>query len=135
MKEMMELAKKMRVLYVEDNEEARESMVGLLQNIFDDVTIATDGEDGLKKFRQIDGIDLIITDINMPKMNGMEMVAKVREEDEDVFILILSAHNEAEYFAESNKQRVDGYLYKPLESKQFIDTISGVVAKFAQKKS
>ena len=131
MEEILKLSQGLKVLYVEDNEQARESMVGLLHNLFNEVVVAVDGQDGLEKFFQNGKIDLIITDINMPRLNGLDLIDKIREKDNNVSILVLSAHSEPSYFSKSSKKDIDGYLYKPLESKQFIEAITKVVKKAA----
>ena len=132
MKELMKFARQLNVLYVEDNEEARESTLGLLDNIFDNITTAVNGEDGLNQFRK-DNFDLILSDINMPKMNGIEMITKIREIDKDIPILILSAYNESGYFIETIKQGVEGYLLKPIDLNQFIDMINKAIEKIYLK--
>ncbi len=132
MKELMKFAKKLSVLYVEDDKEARESTLGLLDNIFDNITVAVDGEDGLDAFTK-HSFDLILSDINMPKMNGIEMITKIREVDKNIPILILSAYNESGYFIETIKQGVEGYLLKPIDLNQFIDMINKVIEKIYLK--
>ena len=133
MKKLMKFAQGLQVLYVEDNEEARESTLGLLDNIFDNITTAVNGEDGLEKFKK-DNFDLILTDINMPKMNGIEMITKIRELNRDIPILILSAYNESGYFIETIKQGVEGYLLKPIDLSQFVDMINKAVEKIYLKR-
>ena len=133
MDKLIKFAQGLRVLYVEDNKEARESTLGLLENIFDNITTAVNGEDGLEKFKK-GSFDLILTDINMPKMNGMEMIDKIRETNKDVPILILSAYNESGYFIETIKQGVEGYLLKPIDLDQFLDMIKKAVEKIYLKK-
>ncbi len=133
MKELIKITQSLKILYVEDNEAARESTLGLLNNIFNDITIAIDGQDGLEKFKA-NTLDLVLTDINMPKMNGIEMIAKIRELNKDIPILILSAYNESGYFIETIKQGVEGYLLKPIDLKQFIDMIKKATEKIYLKK-
>ena len=133
MKELMKFAKDLQVLYVEDNEEARESTLGLLDNIFSHITTAVNGQDGLEKF-QTKNFDLILTDINMPKMNGIEMVTKIRETNKHIPILILSAYNESGYFIETIKQGVEGYLLKPIDLNQFIDMLNKAIETIYLKK-
>jgi len=129
----MNFAQELQVLYVEDNKETREATLGLLDNIFNNITIAVDGQDGLEKF-QIKSFDLVLTDINMPKMNGIEMVTKIRETNKDMPILILSAYNESGYFIEAIKQGIEGFLIKPIDLSQFIDMINKAIEKIYLKK-
>jgi len=117
---ILSVSKKMRVLYVEDNEEARESTLGLLSNIFTDIVVAVDGEDGLNTFlKDTTEYNLIISDINMPNMNGREMIQRVREVDENIMIFVLTADIEAERKVIKN---VNAYLHKPIDyMKLFIE--------------
>ncbi len=133
MDKLIKFAQNLRVLYVEDNKEARESTLGLLTNIFNNITTAVNGEDGLEKFKE-GGFELILTDINMPKMNGMEMIEKIRETDKDIPVLVISAYNESGYFIETIRLGVEGYLLKPIDLDQFLDMIRKAVEKIYLKK-
>ncbi|NPA73322.1 MAG: EAL domain-containing protein [Epsilonproteobacteria bacterium] len=132
LEEMIDFLKTKKLLYVEDNPEARESTLGVLEEFFTDITIAEDGVEGLEKFKNNE-IDLIITDINMPKMSGLEMIQEIREFDEDVFILVLSAYNESGFFMDSIRLGVDGYLLKPIEIEQFISILQKITQKLKLK--
>ncbi|MEA3331183.1 MAG: EAL domain-containing protein [Campylobacterota bacterium] len=128
--EIIKYSKNLKLLYVEDNEEARESTIIILEEFFDDITVAINGEDGYEKFEQLkDDIDLIITDINMPKLNGLEMIEKIRTINKDIPILVLSAYNESGFFMDSIKLGVEGYLLKPIDIEQFL----GMLEKVTQK--
>ena len=122
----------LRLLYVEDNEHARESMMNVLEEFFGDVVITCDGQEGLEGFNN-NKIDLIITDINMPRLNGLEMIKEIRKLDTDVPILILSAHNESGFFLDSIKLGVDGYLLKPIVINQFMEILKKVTQKLKFK--
>jgi len=122
----------LRLLYVEDNEHARESMMNVLEEFFGDVIIACDGQEGLEGFEN-NKIDLIITDINMPRLNGLEMIKEIRKTDTDVPILILSAYNESSFFLDSIKLGVDGYLLKPIVISQFMEILKKVTQKLKYK--
>ena len=132
LEDMIDFLKDKQLLYVEDNYEARESTIGILEEFFSKIIVAEDGLDGLEKFKT-NNIDLIITDINMPKMNGLDMVQKIREIDQDVFILVLSAYNESGFFMDSIRLGVDGYLLKPIEIEQFITMLQKVSQKIKLK--
>ena len=67
--------RKLKLLYVEDNPEITESTLMILEEFFTHIIVAVDGVDGLEKLEEND-IDLIITDICMPNMNGFEMIEK-----------------------------------------------------------
>jgi len=116
------------LLYVEDNEEARDSTLELLHEFFTNIITGVDGVDGIEKFQQND-IDLIITDINMPRLNGLEMAEKIKEIDNDVPILVLSAHNESSFFIDSIKLGIDGYILKPLNIEQLVNELYKITSK------
>ncbi len=117
-----------KLLYVEDNEEARKSTLELLDEFFTDIIIAVDGIDGFKKFQE-EKIDIIVTDINMPGLNGLEMSKKIRKVDSDIPILVLSAHNESNFFIEGIKLGIDGYILKPLDVNQLVNELYKIISK------
>ncbi len=116
--ELIDYATKLNVLYVEDNELTRRATQIILNEFFENIIVGVDGEDGLQKFKE-NSIDIIITDIDMPKMDGLAMLEEIRKTDEHVSVLIFSAHNDTEFFMNSIHLGVDGYLFKPLELDQF----------------
>jgi len=125
---LMKNSKDLRVLYVEDNKDVRESTKEILERFFQDISLGMNGLDGLEKFEQNE-YDVVITDINMPVMNGIEMIKNIRKTDNDIPILIISAHSESGYFMDAIKQNIDGYLLKPLEMKQLINQLLKTVEK------
>lgn len=118
----------LKVLYVEDNDLARISTKDILDDFFDSIEVAVDGVDGLEKFKQ-HSFDLVITDINMPHMNGIDMIAKIKQLASDTPILVISAYNESNYFLETIKLGIEGYLLKPIDIEQFLMIISKTVEK------
>ncbi len=127
-KQLASLCKKIKLLYVEDEPALREQTVMLLSNFFDTITVAVDGQDGLTKFNEND-IDLIVSDINMPIMDGIEMLKNIRETDNDVSFIVLSAHNDVDKFQRTIEYGVDGYILKPLNIKQLASVFYKVVKK------
>jgi len=120
-------------LYVEDNAEARDATLMILEEFFDDIVVACNGEKGFLKFKQ-NNIDLIITDINMPKLNGIEMSKKIRQNNPDIPILFFSAYNESKDFLESIMLGIEGYLIKPINIDQFLLILKKVIQKVILKK-
>ena len=116
------------LLYVEDNKESRENSMFIFEEFFHQIIIAVDGQDGLEKFQK-HKVDIIITDVNMPRLNGLDMVGKIRQIDTSIPILILSAYNESNFFIDSIKLDVEGYLLKPINMKQYLSILTKIVEK------
>ncbi len=132
-KQLQDQGRRLKVLYVEDNDQARESTVDILDTFFPRIDTARDGEEGLQKFEQ-NGYDLVITDINMPKMNGLDMTKAIKKLNPAIPILVISAYNESNYFLETIKLGVEGYLLKPVDMDQFLQMIKKVTEKIALRK-
>ncbi len=130
---IISFSKGLRVLYVEDNQEAREMTLMLLEDFFDDIVVCVDGEEGFEKFKNSD-VDLVITDINMPKLNGLEMSQKIKEMNREIPIIVLSAHNEEDFFLESIKIGINGYILKPIDIEQLALTIYNITKELRYKK-
>jgi len=127
-KKLTQFTQNLKILYVEDNTEAREQTVKMLNNFFTNIFIGIDGKDGLDKFDQHkDSLDLIITDINMPNMNGIEMLEHIRKIDTYIPCIVLSAYNETGFFIDTISLGVDGYILKPINIQHFITILTKTV--------
>jgi|GEM_PF-1222038 len=125
--EVAQLTSGLTVLYVEDDISLRNETGALLEEFFATVLYASDGQEGLEVFKaQSVAPDLLITDINMPRMNGIELIHAVKKIDENVPVVIISAHNETELFLDSIRTGVNAYMLKPIQYEQFIDTLGKV---------
>ena len=122
---MLRFSKNLNVLYVEDHEDCRTSTYLLLEDFFNEVIVAEDGLDGLEKMKNFD-FDLIITDIMMPNMNGIEMIKEIKKIDTQIPIIILSAYSDTDFFVETIKLGIDGYILKPMNLAQSVDILSKV---------
>ncbi len=131
--EVSKLSWDLKLLYVEDNEEARKSTLALFEDFFENITVGVDGADGFEKFKN-DSFDLIFTDINMPKMDGLEMAKNIREIDNDIPIVVVSAHQETDFLTNSIKIKIDDYLFKPLNIDQFANILNKVCLSINDKK-
>ncbi len=128
LQDIIESTKSLTLLYVEDNLDAKASTLGVLNEFFDVIIVANDGFDGLEKYKT-HKIDVVITDINMPIMNGLEMLQAIKKINPDVISLILSAYNESDFFIESIKLGVEGYLLKPINFEQFLSVLKKIALK------
>lgn len=126
--ELIKFAKNLKLLYVEDDESSRTQTLDILKLFFNDIVVAIDGLDASRKYDE-EKIDFIITDINMPKLNGIGFIRYIRESNKDIPIFILSAHSDTDFFLDSISLGVDGYLIKPIDSSLFIDQIRKKVHK------
>jgi len=131
--DLKNLTKQFSVLLVEDEESARIEMQNILERFFKEVIIAEDGIDGLEKFQK-EKVDLIVTDINMPRMNGLEMAAKIKEISPDTNILVISAHNETSFFIEAIKLGIDGFILKPVDIKNLVQVLYKIAKNLLLKK-
>jgi len=117
--------KDISVLYVEDEAEIRDVLAKILKRRIGTVYTASNGFEGVEKFRELNP-DIVITDINMPKMDGLKMIAAIRKIKEDVPVIIITGHNEPDYFIRSIELGIDRYVLKPTDSKMLIDAIKKV---------
>jgi diguanylate cyclase (GGDEF)-like protein len=114
----------LNVLYVEDEFDIREKMTKILEMLYANVLVAVDGVDGLERYRQHRNvIDLIIADITMPNMDGLEMIDEIRKIDPDVYAIIITAHNEPDYFVDAINTGIDNFIVKPVEMQQLMNVL------------
>lgn len=107
-----------RVLLVEDEEDAREILGFYLDTIFDDVEVASNGQEGFDKFfndyQNKKYFDVIVTDIKMPDKDGLTMLEEIAEINEEQKFIIVSAFKDEEYLFRSINLNVISYFVKPL---------------------
>jgi C4-dicarboxylate-specific signal transduction histidine kinase len=131
--ELTEYAEKLKILYVEDYEPTREQVAKLLDTLFENVTIAIDGCDGVTKFQDSynkkEPFDVILTDISMPNKNGIDMIKDIQKINKEINVIILSAHSDTEFFIDAIKLNVDGFLIKPLDIDHLLDGLSKIIKK------
>jgi len=121
----IELLNKIKVLYVEDEINIQEITYEAFSNIFHTVTAASDGIEALEYFKNDDiDYDIIVTDINMPRMNGIELIQEVRKIDLTLPITITTAHTETEFVQNAINLNVNGYTLKPINMSLLIKTIA-----------
>jgi diguanylate cyclase (GGDEF)-like protein len=112
--EAVKYLKELVVLYVEDDEIISDLMTRTIQREVQTVHRASNGEEGLELFKEVYP-DIVITDIRMPKMNGIEMIQKIREIDSNVKILITSAFSDVDFLVSAIKHKTNGYILKPVD--------------------
>lgn len=124
-KRLRKLAEGMRILYVEDDPTIRKEMHDFLSRFFPVVDLAGDGEAGLKRFREGE-YDIVISDINMPLMNGIEMARAILTEQPEQSIVIISAYNEQEHLMRLINIGIEYYLLKPIDTAQLASVLCNI---------
>lgn len=132
-KGLKEIAFDMNVLLVEDDTILQEQIKLFLARFFGSVDTAYDGEDALQKYRP-KKYDLILSDLTMPRMNGILLTQRIKERDESQKIIILSAHSESEKLIELMNIGVDGFLLKPLNITNMIIQLTKVCSAVYNQK-
>ena len=130
-----EVLKTISVLYVEDENDVREFTSKLLTSLLRKVYVAQDGQEGLKIFEENkDDIDLIISDINMPKMDGLSMCEAIKKINSEIPLVITSAHNDTNFLRRSIEIGVTTYAMKPIDLYQLMESIIKAMEPIILKK-
>ncbi len=114
------------LLYVEDDKDIVEEIAYFLNKRVKKLYIANDGEEGLELFEKHNP-EIVVTDIQMPRLNGLEMSAKIREKNREVPIVVTSAYNDNNFLSRSIELGINGYLTKPVNLANMIDTLKKVL--------
>ncbi|EJV0340490.1 response regulator transcription factor [Campylobacter jejuni] len=125
---MSQECKELIILVVEDEVKARESMINILSERFSKVIGAQNGDEGLKKFKKFKP-DLVITDIAMPIMDGLDMAREIKEISDDVPIVVLSAYSEKERLLRSIDIGIDKYLIKSVDIEELFKVLDYLIGE------
>lgn len=128
------LTSNIRVLYVEDDDIARENGIEYLENYFDHIYDAADAITALTLYKEYNP-DIIITDIQMPKLNGLEFVKRVREKDQKTQVIIITAFSDTEYLLKAVELKLVKYLIKPVKEKDFENALNLCIQSIYEESS
>ncbi|MGB0990199.1 response regulator transcription factor [Halarcobacter sp.] len=123
MQEKIEKLRAMKLLFVEDEDDLIEIISDTLDKLDTNYLTAKNGEEALELVEKNPDLSMIITDINMPVMNGLEMIEELKQKDIDLPIIVMSAHTELEYINKAKELGVNDYLLKPFDFIKFINLI------------
>ena len=117
----------LKLLFVEDDENTREVMSIFLEEYFTHIEVAVDGLDALKKYEN-NNFDVIISDINMPNMSGLELFRKIREKDKNIILILTTAYNDENFIKESEEIGINEYFSKPIDVDKLIITLQKITS-------
>jgi len=115
------------ILYVEDDEGIRAVNLRILKRMFKDVFEAGDGLEGYRIYLEKKP-DIILTDIKMPKMDGIELAKKIRKKDDRVKIIISTAFSDEKYLLSAVELKLERYLVKPLTKRNLIPALQKAIS-------
>jgi diguanylate cyclase (GGDEF)-like protein len=114
--------KTIKILYVEDEDDVREGYSRALRRVTESLFSAENGLIGLELYKEHKP-DIVISDIKMPIMDGIEMTKAIKKIDEDANIVFTTAHSESAYLLEAIELHADSYLLKPVQKKSIISVV------------
>ncbi len=112
------------ILFVEDEKSLQESASMVLKEICKELIVADDGKIGLDFFNQRKDINIILSDINMPNMTGIELLKNVRNSGSNIPFFFMTAYTDKDKMDQAIEYNADGYAVKPLDLRKLLESIS-----------
>lgn len=137
--ELYELSNELSVLLVEDDVNLITQTVDILDDLFEVVSVATNGEEGLINYNEYyeeNGYfyDIIITDLNMPIMDGIEMIERIYKINSSQPVIVVSAYNDSQRLLKLIELGISHFLLKPVDPKKMIDVFYRTCSNIYSKK-
>ncbi len=121
------------LLVAEDENDVQKYLVKFLSRFFDNIDTAENGAEALEKYKN-KKYDIVITDIKMPKMDGLSLISEIREIDKNQPIIVLSAHNDSDILIELLNDGVSGFILKPIAMNKVLQSLLRVCTTLHEKK-
>jgi len=115
------------ILYIEDDDGVREVNLRILKRMFKETYEASDGKAGFKLYVEKQP-NIIITDIKMPKLDGIELTKLVRQKDEDTKIIITTAFSDPKYIIDAVELKIERYIVKPITKRNLIPALEKAIS-------
>ncbi len=121
--------KEYSILFVEDEKEIRDNYARYLRRHFLNVYEAVDGEEGYDIYKNKQP-DIMIVDINLPKLNGLDLVKKIRENDQNTKVIMLTAYSNTNYLFDAMELKLVKYLIKPITRSELKEALDLAVVEY-----
>ncbi len=127
-KKLRNLTENLHILYAEDEDMLREDTIEIFENFFKEVDGAIDGKDGLEKYLKFykdNGYyyDIVFTDINMPNMDGHQLIEEIHKINPEQVISVISAYNETSRFIKLIEQGIESFILKPMKNENLLQVL------------
>jgi YesN/AraC family two-component response regulator len=132
-KELVKLGKEIKLLYVEDDKRLQEENIKVFSKIFMHVDSANNGKEGIQRFES-SVYDLVITDIEMPVMDGLAMSQAIKTLSLETPIIVISAYSETDYLLDAIEYGVDFFVLKPTHTDKLLQTLYKACKQIEDKK-
>lgn len=121
--------KTINIMYIEDDVLATTKLKHILEKYFNKIIIASNGQDAFEKIKVEPKIDLIISDINMPKMDGLEFLEELRKDNLEVPFIFVTARDEPDKMLKAIQLDINNYILKPINLQNLLSIIDKIVEK------
>ena len=140
LKELAKCAKNLNILFVEDHHELRENTADILSSFFKNVVTAEDGQKALDIYLEYSSdnagyFDIILSDIQMPLLDGVELTKKVYEINSKQIVIILSAYDESKYLLPLVNLGIEHFIKKPIDYQELLSVLLNASKKITQPSS
>ena len=130
---LKDIAKDVEILFVEDSDNVRTGTYNILKSFFGSIVTANDGVTGLDvynyQYEQNRDYGVVIADINMPKMNGLDMIREIKKLNPNQKTVVISACEDDETINKAKEIGVDEYIIKPIELINIIETFTKILSE------
>lgn len=129
--ELVENAKNLKLLFAEDHEELREATGEILNTFFQEVDSVANGEEAIELYtkRVPSYYDIVLTDIKMPKLNGVLLTEAIYNIDPKQTIIVLSAHDESDYLLPLINLGIERFVKKPIDYQELMEVLTNAAKK------
>lgn len=125
----------MNMIYLEDDLVTRKYYKNFLLNYFDNVFEASNANEAFEHLKKQNDIRFLLVDIELPLMNGLSFIEKVREENTSVKIVVLSSYDNKEYLMKALNFELSSYLIKPITRQKFKEMVFKIISSFKDMKT
>lgn len=129
MKTIENYKKTINIMYIEDDTLATSKLKNILEKYYNKIIIASNGEDAFEKMKNEPKIDLIISDINMPKMDGLEFLEELRKDNPNMPFVFVTARDEPDKMLKAIQLDINNYVLKPINLQNLLSILDKIIDK------